>query len=111
MTGIRVSREAASFVRREAEYLRRRNPQTATKFAHVVRRAKDTLRTFDQTGNQMHGLQIKGGRTLVIDDYLFDYLVADGTVYIIAVRHGRMLQRTPPVDLDGEDDPTPADGT
>lgn len=104
MRRVRVSKQASAFVRREAHYYRRVNPQTALTFAQIVRRAKDTLGTFDHAGNETHGLQITGGRTLVVDNYLFDYIIENDVVYVIAVRHGRMLQVIPIVENDIDDD-------
>lgn len=103
MTRVKVSKEAANFVRSEAAYLRRRNPHAAQSFADIVRRAKDVLKTFADAGNVTHGLQIDGGLTLVVDAYLFDYMREDGDVNIIAVRHGRMLQLTPNIEEELED--------
>ncbi|KQS76393.1 type II toxin-antitoxin system RelE/ParE family toxin [Rhizobium sp. Leaf383] len=106
MTRVRVSREAAEFVRKEAAYLRRRNLHAANGFSEVVRRAKDTLGTFEEAGNVTHGLQIDGGLTLVVKAYLFDYTREEGVVNIIAVRHGRMLQATPDVEEDLDKGPS-----
>ncbi len=98
MTRVKVAKEAANFVRQEAAYLRRRNAHAAQVFSDTVRRAKDVLRTFDKAGNVMHGLQIDGGLTLVVDAYLFDYIREEAVVNIIAVRHGRMHQLTPEIE-------------
>ena len=48
----------------------------------------------------MHGLQITGSLTLVVGDYLLDYLYDGETVDVILIRHGRMLAPTPDLDLD-----------
>ena len=48
----------------------------------------------------MHGLQIAGSLTLVVGDYLLDYLYDGSQVDVILVRHGRMLTPTPDVELD-----------
>lgn len=103
MTRVRVSKDAANFIRSEAAYLRRRNPHAAQSFSDTIRRAKDVLRTFADAGNVTHGLQIDGGLTLVVDAYLFDYMRDDNDVNIIAVRHGRMLQLTPNVEEELDD--------
>lgn len=105
MTRVKVSRDAADFVRSEAAYLRQRNPHAARSFADIVRRAKEVLKTFADAGNVTHGLQIEGGLTLVVDAYLFDYIREDRDVNIIAVRHGRMLQLTPNVEEELEESP------
>lgn len=104
MTRVTVSKEAATFVRNEAAYLRRRDTHAARNFSETVRRARDILRTFDEAGNVMHGLRIKGGLTLVVDTYLFDYIREEGVVNIIAVRHGRMLQLTPSTEEESDED-------
>jgi plasmid stabilization system protein ParE len=104
MTRVKVSKEASNFVRNEAAYLRRRNPHAAQNFSDTIRRAKEVLRTFDKAGTVTHGLQIDGGLTLVVDAYLFDYIREEGDVSIIAVRHGRMLQLTPKVEKDVDEE-------
>lgn len=105
MTRVKVSKDAADFIRSEAAYLRRRNPHAARSFADIVRRAKEVLTTFSDAGNVTHGLQIDGGLTLVVDAYLFDYMRGDRDVNIIAVRHGRMLQPTPNIEEDLAENP------
>jgi len=52
----------------------------------------------------MHGLQIKGGLTLVVGDYLLDYVPSDREIEIHTVRHGRMLMKTPNVTPEEEDE-------
>ncbi|WP_137156054.1 type II toxin-antitoxin system RelE/ParE family toxin [Rhizobium sp. FKL33] len=106
MTKIKVSREAADFVRNETACLRRRNKNAAQSFLDAIRRAKTVLATFEDAGNRTHGLQIKDGRTLVVDAYLFDYLLEQGPVQILAIRRGRMPMITPEID---EGDRTQAD--
>ena len=75
MIPVRLSRDAANYVRREAEYLRHHSPAAARKFSQAVKEARELLRTFPQVGNHMHGLQISGNRTLVVGDYLLDYFL------------------------------------
>ena len=102
MTQVRISREAADYIRKETAYLKRLNPSSARSFSQIVKRAREALRTFQGAGNTMHGLQVTGGLTLVVEDYLFDYTRESGIVNILAVRHGRMLQLKP--DLNDEND-------
>lgn len=108
MTKIKVSREAADFVRNETAYLRRRNRNAAQSFLDTIHRSKTVLATFEEAGNRMHGLQIKGGRTLVVDAYLFDYQHEQGTVHILAIRHGRMPQITPDIKDETDDAEQPS---
>ncbi|HWU62046.1 MAG TPA: type II toxin-antitoxin system RelE/ParE family toxin [Ensifer sp.] len=99
MTQIRLSKSAADYVRREAEYLRLRNPAAARKFASTVKEAKQLLESFPRAGNRMHNLQIAGSLTLVVGGYLFDYLF-DGTA--IVIRHGRTQHPAPSTGLDDD---------
>jgi hypothetical protein len=61
--------------------------------------------TFEGAGNAMHGLQISGGLTLVVEDYLFDYTRDSSIVNILAVRHGRMRRVSPDLDDENAIDP------
>jgi plasmid stabilization system protein ParE len=51
MIPVRLSRNAADYVRREAEYLRARNPAAARKFADDIKQARKILQTFPDAGN------------------------------------------------------------
>ncbi|MGI2035209.1 type II toxin-antitoxin system RelE/ParE family toxin [Rhizobium panacihumi] len=105
MIPIRLSTDAANYVRREAEYLRQHNPAAARNFSLAIRNARQLLQQFPEAGNRHHGLQIVGGRTLVAGDYLLDYLYEGGIIEVISIRHGRMLMQTPDMELDsGLDD-------
>jgi plasmid stabilization system protein ParE len=102
MTQIRLSKSAAEFLRREAEYLRLRNPTAARKFASTVKEARRVLEAFPRAGNRTHGLQIAEGLTLVVGDYLFDYLWDGSHVDIVVIRHGKMQQAMPSTELDSD---------
>ncbi|MCQ2006360.1 type II toxin-antitoxin system RelE/ParE family toxin [Rhizobium sp. NRK18] len=100
MTKVRLSRKAADYIRREAEYLHLRNPPAARTFSLAMKKARNLLDEFPETGNHMHGLQIAGGRTLVVGDYLLDYLYDGKIVDVLTIRHARMIMQTPDVALD-----------
>lgn len=102
MTKVRLSRDAANYIRRETEYLRRQNLMAARKFALAMKTARQSLHDFPRSGNSMHGLQITGALTLVVGDYLLDYLFDGDTVDVLQIRHGRMLGSTPDPDLDAD---------
>jgi plasmid stabilization system protein ParE len=72
-----------------------------------MKEARRMLERFPDAGSRMHGLQIAGGRTLVIGNYLFDYLRDGDVVDVLAIRHARMNVQTPDVALDEDlsDDP------
>lgn len=69
MTRVKVSKDAADFVRSEAAYLRRRNPHAARSFADTVRRAKEVLRTFVDAGNVTHVKSMVGLRLSSMPTY------------------------------------------
>lgn len=98
MRSIRLSRNAADYVRRESAYLRERSPAAARAFAQSMKRARLLLQDFPDAGSTMHGLQIAGFRTLVIDEYLLDYHVGDAGIAIVAIRHGCMQMPMPEID-------------
>ena len=107
MIRVRLSKDAAQFVRKETEYLRQRNPAAALKFAMAMKDAKRLLQSFPEAGNRMHGLQIAGGLTLVAGDFLLDYIYDGSGIDVVSIRHGRMSMPTPDVDLDNDLDDAP----
>ena len=103
MIPIRLSKDAATYIRKEAGYLRQRNPLAARNFSSAIKNARRMLQSFPELGNRMHGLQLAGSRTLVTGDYLLDYFFDGSSIEITSIRHGRMLMPVP--DIDSEDDP------
>jgi hypothetical protein len=53
----------------------------------------------------MHGLRVAGSLTLVVGDYLLDYIYDGSQVDIILIRHGRMSAQIPNVDSDLDAEP------
>ncbi|MGV8936257.1 MAG: type II toxin-antitoxin system RelE/ParE family toxin [Allorhizobium sp.] len=100
MTPVKISKGAADYIRQESDYLRRQNPAAAKRFSLAIKSAQRTLQSFPQAGNSMHGLQIAGSLTLVVGDYLLDYMYDGSQVDVILIRHGRMLTPTPDLELD-----------
>ncbi|WP_082546933.1 type II toxin-antitoxin system RelE/ParE family toxin [Rhizobium sp. Root483D2] len=109
MTPVRLSKDAANYVRQEADYLRRRNTAAARNFALAMKKARETLQNFPQSGNRMHGLGIAGSLTLVVGDYLLDYVYDGFRVDVILIRHGRMLTPAPEIELEEDQERAPAD--
>ncbi|MBU2329057.1 MAG: type II toxin-antitoxin system RelE/ParE family toxin [Alphaproteobacteria bacterium] len=101
MISIRLSRRASDYMRRESAYLLGRHPSAARTFVQSMNRARALLREFPDIGNQTHGLQIAGFRTLVVGDYLIDYRRLGDLIEIANIRHGRMHIPVP----DADDDP------
>jgi plasmid stabilization system protein ParE len=98
MISVRLSRHAADYLRRETDYLRRRNPAAARNFVDAIKDARRLLQTFPDAGSQAHALQLAGNRVLVVGDYLIEYARGDTHVDITSIRHGRTMIKTPPVD-------------
>lgn len=89
MTPVRLSQRAAEYLRREAAYLRLRNPSAARRFADVVKHARRVLANFPEAGNKAHGFAPEGARVLVAGDYLQVYFHDGVTIEIAAILHGR----------------------
>jgi plasmid stabilization system protein ParE len=102
MIQVRLSSDAAKYVRAESEYLRHRNPAAAKRFSLAMKNAMRMLQNFPESGNRMHGLQIAGSLTLVVGDYLLDYIYDGVHVDVILIRHGRMQAPMPDLDI-GDD--------
>lgn len=97
MIPVRLSRNAANYLRRETDYLRRRNPAAAGRFVDTIRQARRLLQTFPDAGNQAHALHIAGNRVLVVGDYLIEYAHDVTHIDITSIRHGRAAVKAPPV--------------
>jgi plasmid stabilization system protein ParE len=105
MIPVRLSRDAANYVRREADYLRRYSPIATRRFSQAIKEAKRLLQNFPEAGNHMHGLQVAGDRTLVSGDYLLRYSFDGFRVNIVSIRHGRTVVQTPDLeDIPSDDD-------
>ena len=100
MRPVRLSKDAANYIRREADYLRQRNPAAARNFSLAMKNARGMLQDFPETGNRAHGLQLAGCLTLVVGDYLLDYVYDGDQVSVLAVRHARMAPQVPDLDVE-----------
>jgi plasmid stabilization system protein ParE len=89
MTPIRLSQRAAEYLRREAAYLRLRNPSAARRFADVIKHARRVLADFPEAGSKAHGFAPKGARVFVAGDYLLVYFHDGLSIEIAAILHGR----------------------
>jgi plasmid stabilization system protein ParE len=89
MTPIRLSQRAADYLRREAAYLRRKNPSAARSFADVIKHARRVLANFPEAGSKAHGFAPEGARVFVAGDYLLVYFHDGVTIEIAAILHGR----------------------
>jgi plasmid stabilization system protein ParE len=97
---VRLSRNARTFIQREAKYLRDRNQAAAETFLNRLREAKRNLAQFPKMGREKESLPIEGSMRLVVGDYIMDYDLDGDVVAISSIRHGR--QQDP--DLAKDDD-------
>lgn len=99
---VTLSKSAASWLRREMQYLKHHNPAAANRFVATMAQARQLLAEFPELGPQGMHLPVQGARTWVTGDYLLDYTVTATTLTIVTIRHGRMKQ--PGLALDPDDD-------
>jgi plasmid stabilization system protein ParE len=97
---VRIADAARTYLRREAGYLRRRDPATARNFAARMRAAAQSLAAFPNIGIESEGHPVPGVRRLIVGDYLLDYEIVGDEVHVVAARHGRQSPPTPEIDPD-----------
>lgn len=98
-----LSKSAASWLRTEIQYLQQRSPAGAQNFIARISNAKLVLAAHPEAGPVARSLPVPGARTLVIGDYLLDYVIEADRIVIVTIRHGRMRPPDLPVDADFED--------
>lgn len=100
MIPVEFSKLAANLVLKEGAYLRKHSPIAARNFLLAIKKAKQILQDHPECGNRMHGLQVAGGRTLVMGDYLLDYFYDGVQIHVTNMRHGRTVNNLPAIDDD-----------
>jgi plasmid stabilization system protein ParE len=100
MLKVRLSKNARTFIQREAKYLRERNQAAAESFLGRLRQARRNLAQFPKIGHEKTSLPVEGSMRLVVGDYVLDYDLDGEGVAITSIRHGR--QQDP--DLEKDDD-------
>lgn len=96
------SPRARYFVRREAAYLRDRNPAAADRFRHDLNQFVKALAQFPSMGQEAADLPFRGARRFVVGDYLIHYEIGNAAIVILTIRHGR--ERPPEIPLDDDAD-------
>lgn len=79
---VRIAELAKAYVRRETRYLRERSPSGALAFQRIVQRVMVLVAGFPASGSTDSIIPLTGARRIIIDGYLFDYDLIDGTVWI-----------------------------
>lgn len=82
---VRLARQAADYIRREAHYLRARSPAAAVRFLERVRSVRRDLQDHGHVGFANDDLPIPGLRRLVRDGYRFDYRLTATSIEIAAI--------------------------
>jgi plasmid stabilization system protein ParE len=105
---VRMSDAARSYLRKEAEYLRKHSRTAAKSLSRNMTAARKNLAAFGEIGFEKEGLPIPGMRRLIVGDYLLDYEVSERGIDIVSIRHGRQVPPNVPVDenFDFEGNPT-----
>ena len=98
---VRFSSEARRFLAREAAYLRERSRSGAARFQRIIERVRRQIETLPESGLTDSIVALAGARRIAIEEYLFDYDLADGIATIMVVRHSR---NTPIVTMDDDAD-------
>lgn len=98
-----LSKSAASRLRTEIRYLQHRSPAAAKTFIARISDARLVLGAHPEAGPVGRSLPVPGGGTLVIGDYLLDYVIEADRIVIVTIRHGRMRPPDLPFDADFED--------
>jgi plasmid stabilization system protein ParE len=101
MARVVVGKRAAEAVKRQANWLRGRNPDAARRYIEAVTGALRLLEEHPLAGAPNGFTQLFGDRRIVTGDHVISYDVEqDGSVVVHDVRHGRTLGTSLPMDDD-----------
>lgn len=98
---VRFSSDARSYLAHEVGYLKKRSSSGAARFMNVVDRARRLVSQHNEVGFADSKVPIKGARRISVGDYLFDYDIIDGVVWIQNIVPS---QKTPILSIDDEED-------
>lgn len=82
---VRLSRNAADYVRQEAAYLRQHSRAAAEHFLERVKSVRRDLAGFAEAGFSEEGLPVPGLRRLLRDGYFYDYRVRETEIEVVAI--------------------------
>ena len=104
---VRLSALARTYVRHEAEYLRKHNRGAAENFLDRIKTARKDLGRFAESGFEGEELPIAGMRRLLRGGYRIDYMIAGDEIGVASISSS---VNTPPKvqgdeDFDYEADP------
>lgn len=102
MPKVRLSAQAADYLRAEAHYLRQHSRRAAEAFVMRMQEARANLARFPDIGLGSGRLPVPGARRLIVGDYVLDYELSDDIITVLAIRHGR--QQPPDIEPDEDFD-------
>lgn len=98
-----LSKSAASWLRKEMQYLQQRSPAAAKTFAARIAETRLLLGAHPEAGPVARSLPVPRARTFVSGEYLIDYTIHADHVIIVTIRHGRMRPPDLPIEADPEE--------
>lgn len=100
---VRLSRNAADYVRQEAAYLRQHSRPAAEHFLERVKSVRRDLASFAEAGFSDEGLPIPGLRRFVRDGYFYDYRIRQSEIEIADISSSVNRPLSKPSDDDDFD--------
>lgn len=82
---VRLSRNAADYVRQEATYLRQHSRAAAEHFLERVKSVRRDLAGFAEAGFSDEGLPVPGLRRFIRDGYFYDYRLGQSEIEIVVI--------------------------
>lgn len=82
---VRLSRNAADYVRQEAAYLRQHSRGAAEHFLERVKSVRRDLSSFAEAGFSDEGLPVPGLRRFIRDGYFYDYRLGQSELEIVVI--------------------------
>ena len=98
---VRLSPEAAKWLKAEISYIADRNPAAAQKIANRLRAARETLADYPMVGPEGW---IPGTRRVLAGPYVLTIRVRGQVVEIAAIRHARQGDAYAPAEMPMDDD-------
>jgi toxin ParE1/3/4 len=98
MATLRWTQHARDDLREIHAFIARDSPRTAEALVERLLTATERLAMFPESGRMVPEFPALGYREIIVSSYRVLYRLADDTVWIAAVVHGRRLLRNDPAD-------------
>ena len=96
MAAVRWTQRARDDLRDIHDFIARDSPRAAKALVERLLTATERLAAFPESGRVVPEFPALGYREIIVSSYRILYRLADNTVWIIAVVHGRRLLRGEP---------------